>query len=134
MDLVPVVLTLLAVVVTVIGIAFPLIRARGTDDGTASPDELSDLGRMREARNEALTAIMDLDDELDRGNVSEGEHRVTRVLLVRRAAALIREIEGREHILDEEIERVVGLRRERMRGEDQLASSEQSDTEAESAP
>ncbi len=134
MDLVPVVLTLLAVVVTVIGIAFPLIRARGIENGIASSDELSDLGRMREARNEALTAIMDLDDELDRGNVSEGEHRVTRVLLVRRAAALIREIEGREHILDEEIERVVGLRRERMRDAAEPASPERSDTEAESKP
>ncbi len=134
MDLVPVGLTLLAVVVTVVGIAFPLLRTRNADDGTATGDELSDLGRMREARNEALTAIMDLDDELERGNVSEGEHRATRILLVRRAAALIREIEGRELILDEEIDRAVGLRRERMRAEDQPASSEQSDVDAESAP
>ena len=115
MDLVPVGLTLLAVIVTVVGIAFPLIRARGADDGTSAADELSDLGRMREARNEALTAIMDLDDELERGNVSEGDHRTARVLLVRRAADLIREIEGREHILDEEIERAVQLSRERRR-------------------
>ena len=50
------------------------------------------------------------------------------------AAALIREIEGRELILDEEIDRAVGLRRERMRAEDQPASSEQSDVDAESAP
>ncbi len=113
MDLVPVGLTLLAVVVTVVGIAFPLIRARGADDGTGAADELSDLGRMREARNEALTAIMDLDDELERGNVSESDHRLARVLLVRRAADLIREIEGRELILDEEIERAVQLSRER---------------------
>ncbi len=113
MDLVPVGLTLLAVVVTVVGIVFPLIRARGSDTGTAAADELSDLGRMREARNEALTAIMDLDDELERGNVSEGDHRPARALLVRRAADLIREIEGREHILDEEIERAVQLSRER---------------------
>ncbi len=113
MDLVPVGLTLLAVIVTVVGIAFPLIRARGVDNGTATADELSDLGRMREARNEALTAIMDLDDELERGNVSEGDHRTARVLLVRRAADLIREIEGRELILDEEIERAVQLSRER---------------------
>ena len=115
MDLVPVGLTLAAVVVTVVGIAFPLIRARGADDGTTPGDELSNLGRMREARNEALTAIMDLDDELERGNVSEGDHRTARVLLVRRAADLIREIEGREHILDEEIERAVQLSRERRR-------------------
>lgn len=115
MELVPVALTLLAVVLTVVGIAFPLIRARGADDGTAQADELSDLGRMREARNEALTAIMDLDDELERGNVSEGEHRTARVLLARRAAALIREIEGREQVLDEEIDRVVQLSRERRR-------------------
>lgn len=115
MELVPVGLTLMAVIVTVVGIAFPLIRARGADDGTSAADELSDLGRMREARNEALTAIMDLDDELERGNVSEGEYRPARALLVRRAAALIREIEGRELILDEEIERVVQLSRERRR-------------------
>ena len=113
MEFVPVGLTLLAVAVTVVGIAFPLIRARGADEATARADELSDLGRMREARNEALTAIMDLDDELERGNVSEGEYRAARVLLVRRAAALIREIEGREQVLDEEIERVVRLQRER---------------------
>ena len=115
MELIPVGLTLLAVIVTVVGIVFPLIRARGADDGTAPADELSDLGRMREARNEALTAIMDLDDELERGNISEGEYRPARTLLVRRAAALIREIEGRELILDEEIERAVQLSRERRR-------------------
>ena len=115
MEFVPVVLTLLAVAVTVVGIALPLIRARGGNDGAAADDQLSDLGRMREARNEALTAIMDLDDELERGNISEAEHRSARTPLVRHAAALIREIEGREQVLDEEIEQAIRLRRERRR-------------------
>ena len=106
-------LTILAVAVTVIGIALPLIRARDSDNGGATGDELSDVGRMREARNEALTAIMDLDDELERGNITESEYRPARVLLVRSAAALIREIDGREQVLDEEIERAVRLRRGR---------------------
>ena len=112
MDVVAVGLTLAAVIVTVAAIALPLIRTRGASDGPANTDELSDLGRMREARNEALTAIMDLEDELERGNITPAEHRASRIPLVRRAAALIREIEGREHILDEEIDRVVQLRRE----------------------
>ena len=116
MDLVATGLTLAAVIVTVVAIALPLIRTRGASDGPANADELSDLGKMREARNEALTAIMDLEDELERGNITPAEHRAARIPLVRRAAALIREIEGREHILDEEIDRVVQLRRERDAG------------------
>ena len=59
MDLVATGLTLAAVIVTVVAIALPLIRTRGASNGPASADELSDLGKMREARNEALTAIMD---------------------------------------------------------------------------
>ena len=114
MDLVATGLTLAAVIVTVVAIALPLIRTRGASDGPANADELSDLGRMREARNEALTAIMDLEDELERGNITPAEHRAARIPLVRRAAALIREIEGREQILDEEIERALQLRRERI--------------------
>ena len=116
MDLVATGLTLAAVIVTVVAIALPLIRTRseGEFGELSNDDQLSDLGRMREARNTALTAIMDLDDELERGNITPVEHRASRIPLVRRAAALIREIEGREQILDEEIERALQLRRERI--------------------
>ena len=112
MDLVPIALTLVAVIVTVTGIALPLIRTRSADNATGGENALSDLGQLREARNEVLTAIMDLDDDLERGNILPAEHRAMRVPLVRRAASLIREIDGREHVLDEEIERAVRLRRQ----------------------
>ena len=120
MDVVAAGLTLAAVIVTIVAIALPLIRTRSESEfgELSNDDQLSDLGRMREARNTALTAIMDLDDELERGNITPAEHRASRIPLVRRAAALIREIEGREHILDEEIDRVVQLRRERDAGSD----------------
>ena len=114
MELIATGLTIVAVIVTVVAIALPLIHTRGEGDGSAESNELSDLGRMREARNEALTAVMDLDDELERGNITLAEYRVMRLPLVRRAAALIREIEGREQVLDEEIERAVQMRRERI--------------------
>lgn len=105
-------LTLVLVIVAILALALPLIRTRGVEDAAQTPDDLSDLGRLREARNAALTAILDLDDELARGNISAAEHRVSRPAYVERAAALIREIEGREQVLDEEIERAVRMRRE----------------------
>ncbi len=105
-------LTLVLVIVAILALALPLIRTHGAEEGAQSPDDLSDLGRLREARNAALTAILDLDDELARGNLSAAEHRASRPTYVERAAALIREIEGREQVLDEEIERAVRMRRE----------------------
>ena len=105
-------LTFVLVIVAILALALPLIRTRGAEEAAQPPDDLSDLGRLREARNTALTAILDLDDELARGNVSAAEHRASRPAYVERAAALIREIEGREQVLDEEIERAVRMRRE----------------------
>ena len=115
MDNFAVVLTLILVIVAILSLVVPLIRTRGPELDTHMSDDLSDLGRLREARNAALTAILDLDDDLARGNISAGEHRAARPAYIERAAALIRDIEGREHVLDEEIERVVQLRREAMR-------------------
>ena len=113
MELIAASLTLAAVAVTIAALALPLIRTGRAADTATPADDLSDLGRMREERNTALTAIMDLDDELARGNISAFEHRAARLPAVRRAAALIREIEGREQVLDEEIESAVWLRRKR---------------------
>ena len=112
MDSFAVGLTLVLVIVAILALALPLIRTRGGEEASRPVDDLSDLGRLREARNAALTAILDLDDELARGNINAAEHRASRPAYVERAAALIREIEGREQVLDEEIERAVRMRRE----------------------
>ncbi len=111
MELLPAALTFAAVVLTVVALVLPLVRTQDDDAERDGAENLSELGRMREARNIALTAIMDLDDDLERGNSTPAEHRAARVPFVRRAAALIREIDGREHVLDEEIERIVQRRR-----------------------
>jgi hypothetical protein len=60
-----------------------------------------------------LRLIQEVDRERDLGNLSEEDHRVQRAGYVRRAAMLIREIEGQEQVFDQEIERAVDAERAR---------------------
>ncbi|MBI4236601.1 MAG: hypothetical protein HY688_04525 [Chloroflexi bacterium] len=106
---------LLAVSLTLLAIAlvlWPLLR--GATLPPADPDaERSDLARLREQRDAALRAIQELDGELAVGNMTAEDYGALRARHVRQAALLIREIEGREQVLDEEIERAVRRRRQR---------------------
>jgi hypothetical protein len=112
MELVAFLLAAAVAVIAIALVALPLVR------GAALPVEdaregWSDLARLREQRNAVLQAVQDLDEEAARGNVTPEEHRTLRAGYVRQAALLIREIEGREQVLDEEIDRAVELYRQR---------------------
>ncbi len=103
------------VVLFVIGMAtltWPLVRYRsGASEHPAFPVEIepvvSNLTRLRQQRTAALRLIRELDAERALGNLNEEDYRTQRAVYVRRTAAVIREIEGRERVLDEEIERAV---------------------------
>ena len=107
---------ILAVALVAIGavvLVWPLVRGRSPASAerpltSADVDPaISNLTRLRQQRFAALQLILELDAERALGNLSEEDHRAQRTVYVRRAAALIREIEGREQVLDEEIERAV---------------------------
>lgn len=89
---------------------WPLLRR-----ATAPPEDeeagWSELARLRQERDLGLQAIQDLDREVALGNITPEDHRTLRARYVRQTALLVREIEGREQVLDEEIEQAVRRRR-----------------------
>lgn len=93
-------------------ILWPLLRGAAMPIVEAESDR-SDIARLREQRDAALQAVQEIDAELTLGNITPEDHRSLRARYVRQAALLIREIEGREQVLDEEIERRVAARRRR---------------------
>ena len=106
MDLVAMVLVVLLAVVALLLVGWPLARgaAMPVDQGDT---EQSVLASLRARRNAALQAVQELDQELALGNLTPEDYRALRAPYVREAALLIREIEGREQVLDEEIEEAV---------------------------
>jgi len=120
-------LTPLAVVVSVIlavavmaSLAWPLVVGLRADrELNPGPDIFdsgtSDLGRLRQRRTAVLRMIQEVDAERALGNLNEDDHRTQRSGYVRRAATLIRGIEGREQVLDNEIERAIETERTRRR-------------------
>ena len=113
-----VILSLVLLITATAVLAWPLVRAKrqpGTalDRSEATHLGTSNLSRLRGQRSSALQLIQEVDRERELGNLSEEDHRVQRAGYVRRAATLIREIEGREQVLDQDIERAVDAKRAR---------------------
>ena len=108
----PLIALVLAVMASIL-VLFPLVRGASLPVDENEASDWSDIGRLRAQRNVELQAIQDIDDEALRENITPDEHRALRASHVRDAALLIREIEGREQVLDEEIERAVQRRRQR---------------------
>ena len=113
-----VILSLVLLITATAVLTWPLARAKrqpGTalDRSEVTRAGTSDLSRLRGRRSSVLRLIQEVDRERDLGNLSEEDHRVQRASYVRRAATLIREIEGREQVLDQDIERAVDAERTR---------------------
>ena len=108
-----VVLAVALVMIAVAVLVWPLVRRPSPTTAerpamfVEADPTVSSLMRLRQQRSAALQFILELDADRSLGNLSEEDHRAQRAGYVRRAAALIREIEGREQVLDEEIERAV---------------------------
>ncbi len=113
-----VILSLVLLITATAVLAWPLVRAkrqpsRALDRSEATHAGTSDLSRLRGRRSSALRLIEEVDKEREFGNLSEEDHRIQRAVYVRQAATLIREIEGREQVLDQDIERAVDAERAR---------------------
>lgn len=113
-----VILSLVLLITATAVLAWPLVRTKREPGTALDPSEAthagtSDLSRLRGRRSSILRLIQEVDRERDLGNLSEEDHRVQRADYVRRAATLIREIEGQEQVLDQDIERAVDAERAR---------------------
>ena len=108
-------LALALVIVGIAVLAWPLVGGRRTRSEFQLPAPVdpgsSDLARLRQRRTAVLRLIREIDGERALGNLSEEEHRTQRARYVIRAASLIREIEGREQVFREEIERALEAER-----------------------
>ncbi len=113
-----VILSLALLITATAVLAWPLVRATHRSSTAQERTEAthagtSDLSRLRGRRSSVLRLIQEVDRERDLGNLSGEDHRVQRAGYVRRAATLIREIEGQEQVLDQDVERAVDAERTR---------------------
>ena len=113
-----VILSLVLLITATAVLAWPLVRMKRQpgpvlDRSEATHAGTSGLSRLRGRRSSVLRLIQEVDRERDLGNLSEEDHRVQRAGYVRQAATWIREIEGREQVLDQDIEHAVDAERAR---------------------
>lgn len=127
MEIFAFILALLLIILSVVLIFVPLMRRSMPPKDEDPTSDWSDLGRLRDQRNAALQAVQDLDEELARGNISQEDHQSLRSSHIREAARLIRAIEGREQVLDAEIERALIRFRKRPNGAQASESTEPQD-------
>lgn len=112
-----VVAAILVIAVTLIAVTYPFLR-RPHSVPWLGESEAAALREFFEQRDTLYRAIQQLDFDKELGNLDEEDHRQLRAQYVRRAAAVLREIDARERDLTEEIEReVAALVRGRAREE-----------------
>ena len=95
----------LIVVAALALVAYPLLRR-----GEAPWQEEAQASAMRnllDQRDTLYRVIQQLDFDKELGNIEEEDHRTMRSRYVRRAAAILREIDSRERDLEEEVDREV---------------------------
>jgi hypothetical protein len=98
-------LAVLIVLAVLAAVAYPFIRR-----GKAPWMEAAEAEAMRELveqKNALYTAIRQLDFDREMGNISQEDYRRLRSRYVRRAAVVLRDIEGWETEMERELEREV---------------------------
>lgn len=115
-------LSLLLAAIAIIIVAKPLLRGRGAR--LAGDDPAQREARLRVSYERVLTNILDLDEDLATGKISQGDHHAEREIWLQRGIQLLRALDGmdgadpspgqlREEVdLDQAIEAAVAAHRE----------------------